>query len=83
MNYIVWVTLYRSALNIHLRTLLLIQPKLNFHQWMEYFKPIKSNQIKITSKDENKSNSFKDLKLSYGSKIETNSFDVDVIENQN
>lgn len=48
------------------------------------FKPIKSNQIKITSKDENKSNSFKDLKLSYlkkdGSKIETNSFDVDVIE---
>lgn len=45
-----------------------------------FFKPIKSNQIKITSKDENKSNSFKDLKLSYGSKIETNSFDVDVIE---
>ena len=44
------------------------------------FKPIKSNQIKITSKDENKSNSFKNLKLSYGSKIETNSFDVDVIE---
>lgn len=48
------------------------------------FKSIKSNQIKITSKDENKSNSFKDLKLSYlkkdGSKIETNSFDVDVIE---
>lgn len=49
------------------------------------FKPIKSNQIKITSnKDENKSNSFKDLKLSYlkkdESKIETNSFDVDVIE---
>lgn len=49
------------------------------------FKPIKSNQIKITSnKNENKSNSFKDLKLSYlkkdGSKIETNSFDVDVIE---
>lgn len=44
------------------------------------FKPIKSNQIKITSnKNENKSNSFKDLKLSY-SKIETNSFDVDVIE---
>lgn len=41
------------------------------------FKSIKSNQIKITSKDENKSNSFKDLKLSYlkkdGSKIETNS----------
>lgn len=45
-----------------------------------FFKPIKSNQIKITSKDENKSNSFKDLKLSYGSKIETNSFDVDVLE---
>lgn len=48
------------------------------------FKPIKSNQIKITSKNENKSNSFKDLKLSYlkkdGLKIETNSFDVDVIE---
>lgn len=45
------------------------------------FKPIKSNQIKITSdENENKSNSFKDLKLSYGSKIETNSFDVDVIE---
>lgn len=45
------------------------------------FKPIKSNQIKITSnKNENKSYSFKDLKLSYGSKIETNSFDVDVIE---
>lgn len=48
------------------------------------FKPIKSNQIKITSnKNENKSNSFKDLKLSLkkdGSKIETNSFDVDVIE---
>ncbi len=48
------------------------------------FKPIKSNQIKITSnKDENKSNSFKDLKLYLkkdGSKIETNSFDVDVIE---
>lgn len=48
------------------------------------FKPIKSNQIKITSnKDENKSNSFKDLKLSYSKKdgsIETNSFDVDVIE---
>lgn len=49
-----------------------------------YFKSIKSNRITITSKDENKSNSFKDLKLSYlkkdGSKIETNSFDVDVIE---
>ncbi len=46
-----------------------------------FFKPIKSNQIKITSnKNENKSNSFKDLKLSYESKIETNSFDVDVIE---
>lgn len=45
-----------------------------------FFKSIKSNQIKITSKDENKSNSFKNLKLSYGSKIETNSFDVDVIE---
>lgn len=46
-----------------------------------FFKPIKSNQIKITSnKNENKSNSFKDLKLSYGSKIETNSFDVDVKE---
>lgn len=48
------------------------------------FKSIKSNQIKITSKNENKSNSFKDLKLSYlkkdGSRIETNSFDVDVIE---
>lgn len=48
------------------------------------FKPIKSNQIKITSENENKSNSFKDLKLSYlkkdGSKIETNSFDVDVME---
>lgn len=45
------------------------------------FKPIKSNQIKITSnKNENKSYSFKDLKLSYGSKIETNSFDVDVKE---
>lgn len=48
------------------------------------FKSIKSNQIKITSKNENKSNSLKDLKLSYlkkdGSKIETNSFDVDVIE---
>lgn len=48
------------------------------------FKSIKINQIKITSKNENKSNSFKDLKLSYlkkdGSKIETNSFDVDVIE---
>lgn len=49
------------------------------------FESIKSNQIKIISnKDENKSNSFKDLKLSYskkdGSKIETNSFDVDVIE---
>ena len=48
------------------------------------FKSIKSNQIKIISKNENKSNSFKDLKLSYlkkdGSKIETNSFDVDVIE---
>lgn len=49
------------------------------------FKSIKSNRIKITSnKNENKSNSFKDLKLSYlkkdGSKIETNSFDVDVIE---
>lgn len=45
------------------------------------FKPIKSNQIKITSdENENKSNSFKDLKLSYGSKIETNSFDVDVKE---
>lgn len=49
-----------------------------------FFKSIKSNQIKIISKNENKSNSFKDLKLSYlkkdGSKIETNSFDVDVIE---
>ena len=46
-----------------------------------FFKPIKSNQIKITSnKNENKSNSFKDLKLSYESKIETNSFDVDVKE---
>lgn len=52
-----------------------------------FFKSIKSNQIKITSKNENKSNSFKNLKLSYlkkdGSKIETietNSFDVDVIE---
>lgn len=45
-----------------------------------FFKSIKSNQIKITSENENKSNSFKDLKLSYGSKIETNSFDVDVIE---
>lgn len=48
------------------------------------FKSIKSNQIKITSENENKSYSFKDLKLSYlkkdGSKIETNSFDVDVIE---
>lgn len=49
------------------------------------FESIKSNQIKIISnKDENKSNSFKDLKLSYSkkdeSKIETNSFDVDVIE---
>lgn len=45
------------------------------------FKPIKGNQIKITSdENENKSYSFKDLKLSYGSKIETNSFDVDVIE---
>lgn len=49
------------------------------------FKSIKSNQFIITSnKNENKSNSFKDLKLSYlkkdGSKIETNSFDVDVIE---
>lgn len=49
------------------------------------FKSIKSNRIKITSnKNENKSNSFKDLKLSYlkkdESKIETNSFDVDVIE---
>lgn len=49
------------------------------------FKLIKSNRIKITSnKNENKSNSFKDLKLSYlkkdESKIETNSFDVDVIE---
>lgn len=44
-----------------------------------FFKSIKSNQIKITSKDENKSNSFKDLKLSY-SKIETNSFDVYVKE---
>ena len=49
------------------------------------FKSIKSNQIKITSKEDvNKSNSFKDLKLSYlkkdGSKIETNSFDIDVIE---
>lgn len=48
------------------------------------FKSIKSNQIKIISnKDENKSNSFKDLKLSYSKKdgsIETNSFDVDVIE---
>lgn len=49
------------------------------------FKSIKSNQIKITSnKNENKSNSFKDLKLSYlkkdGSKIGTNYFDVDVIE---
>lgn len=49
------------------------------------FKSIKSNQFTITSnKNENKSNSFKDLKLSYlkkdGSKIETNSFDVDVIE---
>lgn len=45
------------------------------------FKPIKSNQIKITSdENENKSYSFKDLKLSYESKIETNSFDVDVIE---
>lgn len=47
------------------------------------FKPIKSNQIKITSKDENKSYSFKDLKLYLkkdGSKIETNSFDVDVKE---
>lgn len=49
------------------------------------FESIKSNRIKITSnKNENKSNSFKDLKLSYlkkdGSKIETNSFDVDVIE---
>ena len=50
-----------------------------------FFELIKSNRIKITSnKNENKSNSFKDLKLSYlkkdGSKIETNSFDVDVIE---
>lgn len=49
-----------------------------------FFKSIKSNQIKITSKDENKSNSFKNLKLSYGSKIETkietNSFDVYVKE---
>ena len=51
------------------------------------FKSTKSNQFTITSnKNENKSNSFKDLKLSYsylkkdGSKIETNSFDVDVIE---
>lgn len=49
------------------------------------FKSIKSNQFTITSnKNENKSNWFKDLKLSYlkkdGSKIETNSFDVDVIE---
>ena len=49
------------------------------------FKLIKSNRIKITSdENENKSYSFKDLKLSYlkkdGSKIETNSFDVDVIE---
>lgn len=48
------------------------------------FKPIKSNQIKITSENENKSYSFKDLKLSYlkkdGSKIGTNYFDVDVIE---
>lgn len=53
------------------------------------FKPIKSNQIKITSnKNENKSNSFKDLKLSYlkkdeskiETKIETNSFDVYVKE---
>lgn len=48
------------------------------------FKPIKSNQFKITSnKNENKSHSFKDLKLYLkkdGSKIETNSFDVDVIE---
>lgn len=48
------------------------------------FKSIKSNQFTITSnKNENKSNSFKDLKLSLkkdGSKIETNSFDVDVIE---
>lgn len=49
------------------------------------FKSIKSNQFTITSnKNENKSNSFKDLKLSYlkkdESKIETNSFDVDVIE---
>lgn len=49
-----------------------------------FFLSIKSNQIKIISKNENKSNSFKNLKLSYlkkdGSKIETNSFDVDVIE---
>ena len=49
-----------------------------------FFNSIKSNQIKITSNNVNKSNSFKDLKLSYlkkdGSKIETNSFDVDVIE---
>lgn len=50
-----------------------------------FFESIKSNRIKITSnKNVNKSNSFKDLKLSYlkkdGSKIETNSFDVDVIE---
>lgn len=48
------------------------------------FKSIKSNQFKITSnKNENKSHSFKDLKLYLkkdGSKIETNSFDVDVIE---
>lgn len=48
------------------------------------FKSIKSNQFTITSnKNENKSNSFKDLKLSLkkdGSKIETNSFDVDVKE---
>lgn len=49
-----------------------------------FFKSIKSNQFKITSnKNENKSHSFKDLKLYLkkdGSKIETNSFDVDVIE---
>lgn len=48
-----------------------------------FFKSIKSNQIKIISENENKSYSFKDLKLSYSKKdgsIETNSFDVDVIE---
>ena len=85
MNYIVWVTISvsikYSPANATFDSTKIEFPSVDGIS----FKSIKSNQIKITSnKNENKSNSFKDLKLSYlkkdGSKIETNSFDVDVIE---